>query len=737
MAGDGNTYHRAPSGGPAGRIVEVLVPLALDHAYSYACPAGLDLQAGDVVQVPLGARSSIGVVWDSSGSAPPKGPLKSVSERIKAPALSLELRQFIDWVARYTLAPKGMVLRMALHRSDPDKPERVRLGVRLAGPPPARLTPARSRVLEIAASGLAYSKAALAEEAGVSTAVIDGLVDEGTLATLIMAADSIAADPDPAFGPPVLSPEQGQAADQLKQAVAAKAFSVALLEGVTGSGKTEVYFEAVAEAIKQGRQTLILVPEIALTAQFLDRFAARFGIRPAQWHSGITGRKREHIYAALASGEAKVVAGARSALFLPFADLGLVIVDEEHEGAYKQEDGVHYHARDMAVLRGRIEGAAVVLASATPSIESRVNADQGKYKHVLLPDRFGGKAMPHITPIDLRVHAPKSGQWLSAPLIAAIHETLARGEQALLYLNRRGYAPVTLCRTCGHKIQCPNCTAWLVEHRYRRALMCHHCGHLERKPEACPSCGTVDSLTACGPGVERLAEEVATLFPDHRRMTLSSDMPGGTERLRQELEAITKGDCDIVIGTQLVAKGHHFPKLALVGVIDGDLGLATGDPRAGERSFQVLQQVTGRAGRAETEGRAFIQTYQPEHPVMQALIAGDSEGFYREEIRLRQAAHLPPFGRMAALIVSATDRPQAETMARALARVANPPPEVVVLGPAEAPIAVVRGRHRFRLLVKTSRGFDMQAWLRAWLERAPKPTGSVRIGIDVDPYSFY
>ena len=734
----------AQSSGP---VVSVLLPLALDEPFSYRAPDQQPLPAGTVVAVPLGSRETIGVVWDSTESnketgqkaanPPATGSLKTILHRVDAPPLSTALRHFIDWVARYTLAPKGMVMRMALNKPEAERTERPRLAVRLSGPAPHRLTPARQKVLTLASSGLTYTKQALAEEAGVSHSVIDGLIDEGTLETLVLAADPVALPPDPHHHIPVLSADQHKVADALKNSVAARAFSVTLLEGVTGSGKTEVYFEAVAAALAQGQQVLILVPEIALTTQFLDRFASRFGVRPAQWHSSLTGRKRERIYAALASGEAQVVAGARSALFLPFQSLGLIIVDEEHEGAYKQEDGVHYHARDMAVVRGKIEQATVILASATPSLESRINAANGRYAHVLLPHRYGGSSLPQIEAIDMRTHQAGKGLWLSPPLIAALQETIERGEQSLLYLNRRGYAPLTLCRSCGHRVQCPNCSAWLVEHRHRRALMCHHCGHLERMPERCPSCEAADKLAPCGPGVERLAEEVAALFPDQRCLVLSSDMPGGLERLQREFDAIAKGQCDIMIGTQLVTKGHHFPLLSLVGVVDGDLGLASGDPRAAERSFQVLQQVAGRAGREKTKGRALIQTYQPDHPVIRALLSGDAEQFYQAEQSMRQHAGLPPFGRLAALIIASPDRQQAEQVAQHLARIAAPPADVVVLGPAEAPIAKLRTRYRFRLLVKSSRHVDLQSFIRAWLARLPKQKGELRITVDIDPYSFY
>ena len=715
-------------------IADVLIPLALDTAYSYAVPDGLSLKEGDVVQVPLGTREVVGVVWTLR--AGPGGNFKPVTGAIEAPALSSKMRKFLDWVAWYTLAPKGSALGMGLKLADPDRPEAVRVGIRLAGPPPRRMTPTRQRVLEAAADGLVRPKRQLAHEAGVSAGVIDGLVDEGALETVALRPERAAETPDPDHSSTGLSDDQRAAAQALIAVMGQHPAPVSLLEGVTGSGKTEVYFEAVAEAVRQGRQALILMPEIALTAQFLDRFEARFGAKPAAWHSGVTGRKRERIYAGIAAGDVKVVAGARSALFLPYADLGLIVVDEEHEAAYKQEDGVHYHARDMAVVRGRIESAAVVLASATPSIESRTNVERGRYRHVQLPERFGGRQMPHIRTIDLKREAIPQGKWLSPSLIAAMNETLGRGEQALLFLNRRGYAPLTLCRSCAHRYECPNCSAWLVEHRFRRSLVCHHCGHVERTPQACVACGTVDSLVSCGPGVERIAEEAAELFPDKRRIVLSSDFPGGTERLRSELAAIAAGEFDIVIGTQLVAKGHNFPLMTLVGVLDADIGLTSGDPRAAERTFQLLQQVTGRAGRGDKPGRALVQTWQPEHPVIAALVSGDAERFYREETRVREMAGLPPFGRLASLIVSATEREAAEVHARAMAKVADPGPGITVLGPAEAPLALIRGRYRYRLLVKTERDVDLQAYLRGWLERCPKTRGNTRVAIDVDPQSF-
>ncbi len=614
------------------------------------------------------------------------------------------------------------------------------------------MTPARARVMTVldsAEAAAVTSKKALAEAANCSAGVIDGLVDEGTLETVALPPDPLPPPPDPDAAQVALDPAQAEAAAALAARAAERRFSVSLLEGVTGSGKTETYFEAVAAALRSGRQTLILLPEIALTAQFLDRFAERFGVRPAEWHSGVSVRRRARAWSGIASGEIKVVAGARSSLFLPFADLGLIVVDEEHEAAYKQDDGVSYHARDMAVMRGRFEEAAVVLASATPSLETRVNAETGRYGHLRLASRYAGRSMPALAAVDMRRDAPPRGRWISPTLAAAIADTVADGRQALLFLNRRGYAPLTLCRSCGHRFTCGQCSAWMVDHRFRGALVCHLCGHVERKPDHCPRCGEVDALVACGPGVERIAEEVAALFPEARRLVLSSDMPGGTERLRQELDGIARGEVDVVVGTQLVAKGHNFPNLTLAAIVDADVGLANGDPRAAERTFQLLQQVTGRAGRGEAPGRALIQTYQPDHPVMRALLTGDVERFYRTEIEARQRAGLPPFGRLAGLIVSGTDRHATENHARALARAAHAAtggdplarapdaaPAIEVFGPAEAPIAMIRGRYRFRLLVKATRSADLQGFLRRILAEGPKPTGSLRVAVDVEPQSF-
>ncbi len=722
------------------RFVDVLVPVALDQTYSYRVPEGLELAPGDLVSVPLGARGeTMGVVWADNAKPNPRlhNRMKDVAGKLDLPPLKSELRQFVDWVADYTLASRGMVLRMALRMGEHLGPARERIGVRLAGPPPPRMTPARARVLQLFADRLTRPKGDAAREAGVSAGVIDGLIDEGTLETVVLPAEPVTRPPDAEFRKAEFSLGQLAAADALRTTVDQGGYTVTLLDGVTGSGKTEVYFEAVAENIRKKRQTLILMPEIALTAQSLDRFTARFGTRPAEWHSQVSPRTRARTWAAVAANEVSVVVGARSALFLPYADLGLIVVDEEHDPAYKQEDGAHYHARDMAVVRGSVAKIPVVLASATPSVESEVNARRGRYKRLHLPERFGGAHLPMIEAIDMRREGPPRGRFIAPRLAEAVQTALERKEQALLFLNRRGYAPLTLCRACGFRLQCPNCDAWLVDHRFRKRLVCHHCGFAMPPPATCPNCHASESFAPIGPGVERLEHEAATLFPGARILVLSSDLVESMERLRQELDDVAQGRFDIVIGTQLVAKGHHFPKLNLVGIVDADLGLGNGDPRAAERTFQLLHQVVGRAGREEGRGIGFLQTHQPEHPVMKALILGDREAFYSSEIALREKSGYPPFGRLASLVVTANERHAAESYGRALVSAAPREEAVRVLGPAEAPIAVVRGRHRFRVLVKAPRGFDLSAYLRQWLAAAPKPRGNVRLEVDVDPQSFF
>ncbi len=727
------------AGGGAAVAVRVLLPYPFVAPFDYLASAALGLVAGDAVLVPLRQGTATGIVWDAdpaAGPVPARLRLKTVIARIDVPPMPAVLRQFVAWVAGYTLANLGDVLAMALRVRNFGVPSAV-LGYAAAPQAvmPARLTAQRARVLAVLRDGAVRGAHDIAAAADVSPGVIRAMAEAGLLLHLPMAADAAFAHPDPMYAIPDLSADQALAAAVLEDGVAARQFCATLLEGVTGSGKTEVYLQAVAAAILAGRQALVLVPEIALSTQFLARFTARFGAVPAVWHSDLSPRTRQITWRAVAEGRAPVVIGARSALFLPFPDLGLIVVDEEHDSGFKQEDGVIYHARDMAVVRARLGGAPVVLVSATPSLESLANAEAGRYAHVRLTTRHGGAALPAIHMIDMRDDTPQRGDFLAPMLVAKIRETLARGEQAMLFLNRRGYAPLTLCRACGHKMQCPNCTAWLVEHRARGELACHHCGHSCAQPSHCPQCKAAGTLRAVGPGVERITEEAARLFPEARRLVMASDTMPGPHAAAEAARAIVAREIDVIIGTQIVAKGWHFPHLTLVGVVDADLGLAGADLRAGERCVQLLHQVAGRGGGAGAPGQVYLQSYSPEHAVMQALISGDIAGFQAAEIAQRRPGHWPPFGRLAAVIVSAEDENAAERAARDLGRGAPHGDGIVVLGPAAAPLAILRGRYRFRLLLKTRKDIAVQPILRAWLA-AVNVAGNVRVDVDVDPVSF-
>ena len=720
---------------PARRRVPVLLPYPFPGPFDYRVPEDLDPQPGDLVLVPLNRREEVGVVWDSpSDLAVGDNRLKPISATLDAPPMREDIRRLIDWIANYTIALPGEVLTMAL-RINALRPDAPLTGWTPANPlPDTRLTDPRRRVLAALEFG-PLGGTALQKAADVSGSVIRGMADAGLLLPATIATILPFQTPDPDHPGPALSQDQQRAAETLRQAVTAKTFSVTLLEGVTGSGKTEVYLEAIAQALRERRQTLILLPEIALSAQWLDRFQARFGVAPAVWHSDLSSRIRRTTWRAVAAGGAKVVVGARSALFLPFPDLGLVIIDEEHETAFKQEEGVVYHARDMAIVRARLCAAPAILVSATPSLESVANVQAGRYQRLHLPTRHGGATLPKIGLIDLRDHPPERGHFLAPPLVEQIHATLARGEQAMLFLNRRGYAPLTLCRSCGHRMNCPNCTAWLVEHRIRKHLQCHHCGHTIPIPHKCPHCSAENSLTAVGPGVERITEECEACFPDARRLVMASDTIPGPHAAAEAARAIAAREVDLIIGTQIVAKGWHFPHLTLVGVVDADLGLNGGDLRAAERTVQLLHQVAGRAGRAEAPGSVLLQTFSPEHPVMQALLQGDLDSFMAREAAQRRPGHWPPYGRLAALIVSADTPDAADLTAQTLARNAPHGPGITVLGPAPAPLALLRGRHRRRLLLKTRRDTAIQPLLRTWLAAVPTH-GTVRIDVDVDPVSF-
>jgi len=702
----------------------------------YRVPEGMHVEPGSVLVAPLGPRQLLGVAWE-----PERLPTEEVGDNrlrpivgtLDVPPISAPLRRLAEWTADYYLSPLASVLRMIMPSASALEGPRQITEYRPTGQVPDRMTPQRLRALT-AIEGRQGTVRELADHAEVSDAVMRGLVNAGALEAVAVEADRPMPRPDPDFAPPDLNEEQREAAGSLSSAIG-KGFDPVLLDGVTGSGKTEVYFEAIAECLRQGRQALVLLPEIALTEPFLKRFEARFGCPPTAWHSDLRSSQRRRAWRAIVSGEAKVTVGARSALFLPYADLGLIVVDEAHEPSFKQEEGVQYHARDVAVMRAKFEDIPVILSSATPAIETRHMVEIGRYREVTLSSRYAGASLPEMRAVDLTQDPPPRGRWLAPSLVAELEANLERGEQSLLFLNRRGFAPLTLCRHCGHRFQCPNCTAWMVEHRLMHRLACHHCGHVMPPPKACPECGEEDSLVACGPGVERIADELAALFPEARTAIVTSDTIWSPARAADFVAHMEAGAIDIVVGTQLVTKGYHFPNLTLVGVVDADLGLAGGDLRAAERSFQQIQQVAGRAGRGDKIGRVLVQTHEPDAPVIAALVSGDAPGFYAAETEARRDAAMPPFGRLAAIIVSAESSLDAESVARRIGQAAPSVDGMAVFGPAPAPLAMLRGRYRQRLLVHAARSLDVQDVIRDWLSGVDW-NSKVRVNVDVDPYSF-
>ncbi len=703
----------------------------------YRIPEGMEVAPGSVVVAPLGPRQIIGIVWEAERlpSEPvPDSKLRPLIGVLPVPPLKAELRRLIEWTADYYCAPLASVARMVIASGGALRGPATMTEYRLSGGLPERLTPQRLAAIE-ALDGEQATIRELAGIAGVSEGVLRGLVNQGVLEPVEVDCDRPYPPARAEHAVPTLSDAQNAVSKRFIDAVRDRRFAPFLLDGVTGSGKTECYLEAVAKALEMGRQTLVLLPEIALTEAFLRRFEDRFGVPPVVWHSSLKSTERRRAWRAIAAGEAQVVVGARSALFLPYANLGLIVVDEAHEVSFKQDDGVRYNARDVAVMRARFESIPVVLASATPALESLQMAESGVYERLVLEDRYGGAKLPSIDTIDLTEEPPERGRWLAPRLVAGMQERLARGEQSLLFLNRRGYAPLTLCRNCGFRFECPNCTAWLVEHRFSSRLACHHCGHQTPRPPACPECGEPDCLVACGPGVERIADEVAEILPEARVAVVTSDTVNTPERAAEFVAQAESGAIDVIVGTQLVTKGFHFPELTLVGVVDADLGLEGGDLRAAERTYQQVAQVAGRAGRGAKPGEVFIQTRHPTAAVIAALAAGDRDAFYAAETEARRHAGAPPFGRWAAIIVSSEDEAEARQAANRIGDTRPHVEDVAIIGPAPAPLALLRGRYRYRMLINARRSAQVQVVIRDWLDALKFPQG-VRVSIDIDPYSF-
>jgi primosomal protein N' (replication factor Y) len=654
-------------------IVRVLLPKPFHEPFDYFVPEALSLEIGHYVQVPFGRSFVWGVVWEKDViSSLPTDKIKPVKLVSSLPPLSKEARALLEWTAGYTLSPLGSVLKMTL--SQPQA---------LEDPKKEKAFPSN----------------------------------------------------DMDFTPPVLNEAQQLAASALKGAISQQAFQPFLLEGVTGSGKTEVYFEGIKEAYDQQKQSLILVPEISLSAEWVDRFVDRFGITPTIWHSDIAPSKKKRAWRDIAEGKAPVVVGARSALFLPYKKLGYIVVDEEHDHSYKQETNVIYHARDLAVMRAQLEGCPVVLSSATPSLETLYNVQQQKYKHLKLPERHGDSVLPPITLVDMRkVKGDKLIKWISPDLQEALQKNLDRKEQALLFLNRRGYAPLLICHACGHHVECPNCSTWLVYHKVSHKMQCHHCNYTEPLPPACPKC-EAKALSPCGPGVERIEEEIKLLFPEARLMIMTSDTLSSPKKIEEAFQKIHDQQIDIIIGTQVMAKGHHFPFLTLVGVIDGDASLGGGDLRATEKTYQLLYQVGGRAGRQNLKGSVLIQTHTPDHPVMQAIQDYNHDAFLDLELESRKVLDLPPFGKLGALIISGKDQAFLERYVQDVAQQMPHHAKVQILGPTPAPLFKLHHWYRWRFLIKVPKEISIQKVIHHWMNQIHIPS-NIKMTIDIDPYSF-
>ena len=720
-----------------GDLVAVLTSQPLDRMFDYRAPVGGCWQ-GAFVEVPLGPRKVLGVIWSPGIGDFDYAKIRSVTRVLDVAPMLQSMQEFLRRVADYTLTPMPKMLRLAARAPGLGNPPSMRLVYRIGDVVITRMTDNRQRVLAVLEefSGQSFTLKELTEAAEVTSSVIKGLVKLGAVEEHATQQDMPFPILDPSLPSKELSVDQGAAVGLLLSN--SSGYNTTLLKGVTGSGKTEVYLEAVSACLKQGRQALVLLPEIALTAEFLARVEVRFGARPAEWHSGVTMTERRRTWKMVSQGHAQMVVGARSALFLPFQNLGLIVVDEEHDSSYKQEDGVLYNARDMAVLRASLVGGKVVLASATPSLESWANVEFGKYRKIDLKSRFGPAKMPDMRAIDMRKETLPSDRWISPSLQKMVENRIKASEQSLLFINRRGYAPVTLCRACGNQVGCDSCDARMVEHRFLKRLMCHQCGETKLVPKVCPSCAAEDRLAVVGPGVERLAEEAIALFPDAKVAVLSSDLFGTARALKAQIAALAVGEVDVIIGTQLVAKGHNFPLLTLVGVIDADLGLQGSDLRAAERTFQLMRQVAGRAGRSDKPGVAVLQTHQPEHPVIRAILGGDEEDFWRTEAREREVAGVPPYGRLVGVVLSSNSEQEAFEVGQAMARNCIPLTKIgaQVFGPAPAPVARIRGRHRVRLLVKADKSASIQTALTEWTAQFKLPK-SLRLSIDIDPQSFY
>lgn len=726
----------------AGDVVKVLIPNVVNAGYDYRLTGPATL--GQFVACRVMNRPYIGVVWGFGDSGLPPEKIKDVSAVYDA-RLAITDLQWIAKMSGWTLMTPGAVLRLIVNVPDAFSPPKMEQLYGLNITDAVRMTASRQAVADAFASNdnEPMSATDVQNIARVSPSVVRTMISGGILVPKEQRARPTEYN-SPEYhdcGNIVLNPEQQSAADVIGAAIDRGGFSVHLLDGITGSGKTQVYFDAAWRAYSRGGSVLLMMPEIALTAQFMHRFAARFGAAPVVWHSNLTAARRREIWRGVLRGEIRMVVGTRSALFLPWQNLGLIVVDEEHDTSYKQEDMGNYHARDMAVLRGKIAGFPVVLASATPSAETLQNVASGKYQVLRLTSRVGGAQLPKIETIDLRENRPEPYQvsdvlnngFLSVPLCNAISDTIAAHRQVMLFINRRGFAPIVQCKKCGWVAGCPDCSVGMTYHRAVGKLLCHMCGRTAPMPTKCPDCGGDVSMR--GAGLEKIAEEVSVRFPSARVALVSSDTISTRQSLERIVAKMESGEIDIVIGTQILAKGHHFPNLTLVGVVDADMGLFGTDFRAAEHTFQQLFQVAGRAGRGEFPGRVLLQTYQPQHPVLCAICAGDRDAFMAADMASRQSAKMPPFGQLIAVIVECQREDTLKKYCAGLAAAAPCAPGVKIMGPIAAGVYQIRNWYRMRFLVMGGPTTLLQPVVAHWL-RAIKQPANMRVKVDVNPQNF-
>ncbi len=776
----------------------ILLPLPLlNGAYVYGMPPELfknkRLQVGTFVQVPLSKKKIIGVVWHrTDDSVIDSKRIKNILCVYDCPPLPKDSIALITYISAYNICPLGAVLKMAMPTPDAiSHPKTTICYTKSPNPPVVKITPKRQAVLHALNQSPPIPHTELMHKTGASDAIIRtmqtaGLIDAHTIPK--MAKTDIT--PLYTTHPTPLNMEQQVAADTIKHAHGT--FEVFALDGVTGSGKTETYFEAIAHTLLQNKQVLVLLPEIALSSQWEHRFYDRFGFKPLVWHSEISPKNRNLIWAGVLHGTVSVVVGARSALHMPFDNLGLIVVDEEHDGAYKQQDTVLYNARDMAIVRAKKNMCPIVLASATPSMESWANIVGGRYTHLKLSKRHSGTQVATYTPIDITTEKMDKDCFITPTLLHHMQATFDKGLQTLLFLNRRGYAPLSLCRACGYRFQCKNCDSWLIHHKYNTykknlgkkllgkntlgkntlgkntlgkntlgkntlgkntlgkntlgkntlgknpsgaTLQCHHCAYTISPTNICPKCGATDTIHACGPGVERIYDEVQKHFPDAHIFIATADTMTTRKQARDFIENMQNGCIDIVIGTQIIAKGYDFENLHLVGVIDGDMALHGADLRAGETAFQLLHQVGGRVGRGNTEGCAFIQTANANHPVLQALMDNRRDTFLNTELQIRKIIQQPPFHRLANILVSGANPQLVEQTAKHLVHIAPHTTDMRILGPADPTIPLLCGKYRKKILVNAPKHITIQPILKNWIYGYQKPS-TIRIQIDIDPYSF-